>query len=239
MSDQGMPDAEKHLVALQEYKIVYDAFRDYMKVEHNLQNERSTWHHVIQGFLFATLGVIGQWPAGQPDILKTEKTCLPFILAAAGIWIAKVAYDSIDAADIAISEICKRWTTAIANYPIEIRTTFPEISGGGSPEAERKGRRQVHRMPIIIGLAWISVLFMYSADILIARIKQCSPVAQTNSHPVETKASLMEEYVAADTHSTDLAKQLRDKYAVIIPPCDNNPPAIPKPARKHTKFHGG
>src|ERR1700731_3704234 len=37
---------------------VYDVFRDYVKQEDNLINFRSTWIVTIQGFLYATYGVI-------------------------------------------------------------------------------------------------------------------------------------------------------------------------------------
>ena len=54
---------------------VYQIYRDYMKHEDDLLNQRTTWLLVIQGFLFATLGVLGEWvfPSAGRDLLQTQR----------------------------------------------------------------------------------------------------------------------------------------------------------------------
>jgi hypothetical protein len=40
---------------------LYNVYRDYMKHEDDLINQRASWHLLLQGFLFATFGVMGEW----------------------------------------------------------------------------------------------------------------------------------------------------------------------------------
>lgn len=37
---------------------LYQIYRDYLIHEDDLMNQRSTWHLLIQGFLFATFGAL-------------------------------------------------------------------------------------------------------------------------------------------------------------------------------------
>jgi hypothetical protein len=79
---------------------MFSVYRDYINVEHDLQNHHSTWHLAMQALLFTTLGVIGTWQIGKgmPDNLRTERDFLPYNLMLARCLIAIATYISIDAA---------------------------------------------------------------------------------------------------------------------------------------------
>jgi hypothetical protein len=146
---------------------LYDIFRNYMRVEHTLQNERSTWHNVIQGFLFATLGVMGEWPAnnGLADQLAAERAYLPFLLAAVGIVIAILAWTSIKAADLAIQNLSNQWGATTRKEPYKsLQKHIPGIVGGGHIDAERFGKKAALYIPWIIIGAWLVVIGMFSWD---------------------------------------------------------------------------
>ena len=148
---------------------IYNVFRDYTKVEHELQNQRSTWHLVIQGFLFATLGVMGQWgeARGFPNFLNTERNSLPYVLATAGVLIAIFSQISIWAADTAIQELIHKWgrITKDGTYKRLADDYFPGIAGGGSEKAERRGKFSMFAIPIIIMGAWSAVAIIFSLDL--------------------------------------------------------------------------
>src|SRR5271155_2266738 len=76
----------------------YKIYRDYMKHEDDLLNHRTTWLLIFQGFLFATLGVIGEWQVAEPSIFFTERNWLPFLLAGAGIFVAGFSWVGLKAA---------------------------------------------------------------------------------------------------------------------------------------------
>jgi len=56
-ADPATPDITRFPPGL---KRLYEIYRDYIKHEDDLINHRSTWHLLIQGFLFATLAGCGK-----------------------------------------------------------------------------------------------------------------------------------------------------------------------------------
>jgi hypothetical protein len=164
---------------------MFNVYRDYIKVEHDLQNHRSTWHLAMQAFLFTTLGVIGTWQIGKgmPDNLRTERDFLPYILMIAGCLIAIAAYISIDAANVAIRTLCARWETqSRIEFDVDFIDRVPGIKGGGSKRAELLGKVTSLYIPIIVFSAWVSVFVMYHVD----KTRDASPKDQnpeTQSRP--------------------------------------------------------
>jgi hypothetical protein len=182
----------RDLKRLQEMFCVY---RDYIKFEHELQNHRSTWHLLMQGFLFATLGVIGEWQIGKemPTHLVTEREWLPYILMSAGSLIAIAAFISIWASDMAIRSLVKRWhKQSGAEFDSDFIARVPDIKGGGSTWAERMGKVASMFIPVIALLAWIVVAIMYQLDVS----KDKSPIP-ADAAQIPTRFA----FVSTKTHS--------------------------------------
>jgi hypothetical protein len=141
-----------------------------MENEDNLINQRSTLHLVIQGFLFATFGVIGELPAATgTDRLYLERWFLVYVLASADAAIAGFAYKSIKAANNAIKSLCEKWPAILEPYEKKTKNHFPAITGGGHPTAMDRGKSPAMWIPSIVAGAWILIfsISIYDRFILI------------------------------------------------------------------------
>ena len=171
---------------------LFDVHREYVKVEHSLQHERTTWHLAIQGFLFAFLGVLGEWPLENKLIVEREY--LPMFLALAGIAVAIVSLLSVFAADTALNRLHDHWNDEVCQEPRyrQLLSLIPKVSGGGYRKGrnfsngsaerqstnifaltldsfrdslpERLGKIELLSIPFIIMIAWIFVLLMIRSD---------------------------------------------------------------------------
>ncbi len=149
------PDQRKDLNRL---KVLYDIYRDYMKHEDDLLNQRSTWHLLIQGFLFATLGVLGEW---QTATLHFERENLVYVLAGVGVAISLSVGISTEAANDAIEALCNRWTERIhQEFEPEVLSLLPALAGGGHKNAKARGKLPARIIPVFIALAWLAVAAM-------------------------------------------------------------------------------
>ncbi len=154
------PDPRKDLTRL---KLLYDVYRDYMKHEDDLINQRSTWHLLIQGFLFATMGVIGEWQVAKnvPDILHFERENLVYVLATVGIAISVTVAISMQAADNAIEALCGRWSKRIhKEFDPEVWDLVPAIAGGGAKTSKGLGKLAARVIPVFISFAWLAIAVM-------------------------------------------------------------------------------
>lgn len=236
-------------------KEVYGIYREYIRVEHNLQHERSTWHQVIQGFLFTMLGVIGAGQLGGnlPDRLQTERDYLPYVLAIVGITIAILTSVSIEAANAAINSLCKKWKQVEAGYDDDVSWLLPSISGGGDPNAVARGKLGSRFIPWIIVLVWLGVIVMFTNDkIQQARhsdsvgsnassgtMGECGPLVSIDKDPSRqkkdpSKEELMREIGCATGFSAGVERQLQDEYGVtfrLVP--DYGIGRSPPPDEKH------
>jgi hypothetical protein len=162
---------------------LYKVYRDYMKHEDDLLNQRTTWLLVIQGFLFATLAVLGEWVSPKDplsDLLRTERLYLIYVLVGVGIFIAVAAFISILAANEAIDSLQEKWEKELReHYRAEDWDLFPEIAGGGHKKAKARGKTPALAIPCIVSLAWIIVAGMNANDKLYRPAAASS--AQTNS----------------------------------------------------------
>lgn len=171
------PDFEK-------LQILYDIYRDYMKHEDDLLNQRSTWHLLIQGFLFATLGVIGEWQVAQrgPDPLYTERGFLVYVLAIVGVVIAYAAFVSIKAANDAIDSLEARWLLITGAYERQTKYLLPAIAGGGNPDAKTRGKKPAMWIPVAILCAWVVIFCMSIYD-------RVSPHPRLDSAPMPANSA--------------------------------------------------
>jgi hypothetical protein len=142
-----------------EMKSLYEIYRSYMTHEDDLINHRSTWHLLIQGFLFATFGVLGEWQSeGKRWLFHSHKNQLVFILAICGFLIAIAALCSIIAANIALTSIRKKWRWIICGNA-QVSLFFPDIAGGGSFWARGLGMTPAVCIPCIVAGAWGFILY--------------------------------------------------------------------------------
>lgn len=170
---------------------LYKLYRDYMKHEDDLLNQRTTWHLLIQGFLFTTLGVIGEWqnPHGE-DRLYLLRGFLVYILVLAGLVIAVAASISVNAANDAIEALYKKWQRVLITYQRESKNLLPEIAGGGDATARDSGKRPTVWIPRVLIAAWILIGLMSAIDhvrLYTASTAQQAP--QTVSSPTPDKSA--------------------------------------------------
>jgi hypothetical protein len=175
---------------------LYKVYRDYMKHEDDLLNQRTTWLLVIQGFLFATLAVLGEWVSPKDplsDLLRTERLYLIYVLVFVGILIAVAAFISILAANKAIDSLQKKWEKELKQYyRAEDWDLFPGIAGGGHKKAKAWGKTPALAIPCIVALAWIIVAGMNANDKLYPPTAQAvgaQPGAQTTQAPMPQSES--------------------------------------------------
>jgi hypothetical protein len=144
----------------------YAIYRDYIKHEDDLLNQRSTWHLLIQGFLFATLGVVGEWTFAKdaPNYLATQRENLIYVLAGVGISVAAAAFLSILAANNAIDQLQKDWDTIRSKFNIEDAALLPEIAGGGHPTAKSHGKLPAVCITVVVAVSWVVVIGMAVYD---------------------------------------------------------------------------
>jgi hypothetical protein len=140
---------------------LYDRYRDYMKHEDDLINQRSSWHLLLQGFLFATFGVMGEWQAGDDKgFLHPQRFLILYGLVVMGFLISIFASFSILAANTAINRLQKQWDDLPRklNIPESFCQLLPGLAGGGSNSARLWGKSPAIAIPFIVALAWLWVL---------------------------------------------------------------------------------
>jgi hypothetical protein len=141
---------------------LYSVYRDYMKHEDDLINQRTSWHLLLQGFLFATFGVMGEWQTeGGAGFLHPQRYWILHGLIATGFLISLFATSSILAADAAINKLHADWNALRSklNIPEEFWELLPGIAGAGSKHAKQWGKAPAIAIPIIISFAWLWIFF--------------------------------------------------------------------------------
>jgi hypothetical protein len=138
----------------------YKVFRDYVQHEDDLINHRSTWHHTIQGLLFASLGFTLQGKSDAPGTVHGAPVqwALLFVLPLLGIALAIAAWTSIRAATKALDELTVHWKKILGQYPEAAKVCLPELTGAGDAWAIRWGKTPAYAIPVCIGVAWFVML---------------------------------------------------------------------------------
>jgi hypothetical protein len=176
---------------------LYELYRDYIKHEDDLINHRSTWHVLIQGFLFATLGYMGQWQGGSnaPDSWHIERQHLVLILASVGVIIGLLAFRSTRAAVRASKKICETWNDNIENVDVykEALKLLPGLAGGGDITAVKMGKQPAIWIPIVIAVAWVAVAFSATHDYLAAKQPNGNTVTHQCGEPKTGDLSKLSE----------------------------------------------
>lgn len=162
---------------MEHYWNLYKEYRDYIKHEDALINQRLAWALTVQGFLFASYALVlnkmieiercteagGRMPILAP--LHNQAGLFLVLLCFIGVTICFCAYGSIRAAESAVSavkETFERMQPASAegdrffyrfDHPSPAR--LPRLTGGGTLFGEVRGRRLASAIPAVIGLVWI------------------------------------------------------------------------------------
>lgn len=145
-----------HLVTLppEESEKLYPIYRQYLVNEANLINARLTWLLTIQGFVFATYGLVvasqRPWVSWAVSVLRW----LPVFGAAVSL----VALASILAARFAADEVFNKWK----NLPHSdaFKALMPEIRGGGHPWAHGLGLVAPWLIPLALCAIWVALFFL-------------------------------------------------------------------------------
>jgi hypothetical protein len=140
---------------------LYEIHREYIEHEDDLINHRSTWHLLLQGFLFAAFGVIGQWQTEKGcGFLTGERYDIVYVLAGTGFLIALAALASTFAANMSVRRLIKGWDriTRRSGVDPKIWRVFPGLGGAGKKWIAMSGAIPAVIIPIVIVFAWGFIL---------------------------------------------------------------------------------
>ncbi|WP_408596543.1 hypothetical protein [Pseudomonas sp. PLMAX] len=127
---------------------IYLIYRNYVEHEDELIHQRTTTLITIQSFTLATLGICYQKRfevaancsqiknLSDIGIVNVEFSGLMVALALIGIMTSIIAIASISAAKVALKQLEDSWDDIIKNKKI---TYLPKLTGGGNPNATKKG----------------------------------------------------------------------------------------------------
>jgi hypothetical protein len=154
---------------------LYKEYRDYIKHEDGLINQRLAWALTIQGFLFAAYALvlnklieidrcvenIGRLLAAP---LHGQAYLFLVLLCVIGVTICASAYGSIRAAENAIRAVRETFermqpATVKGNryfYQIDQASParLPRLTAGGTWCGEARGARLASAIPAVLGLVW-------------------------------------------------------------------------------------
>jgi hypothetical protein len=153
---------------------IYSAFRDYVKHEDDLTNNRLNWNLTMQGFLFAAYSFSIQKIADQKAALLTAKTPTPaqvsrhididlsidalqhgiVIICGVGLAVSVFVFLGALGAQIATSHLRCKWRDE------HDEGCLPRVVGGGSTPAYILGAVAPLCIPLVLTLAWL-LLFFY------------------------------------------------------------------------------
>ncbi len=162
----------------------FDIWRDYIKHEDNLINNRVTWFVAFQSFLIATYGIIfsntlrvlaGDHNLTQDGYIAFVLTayCILLMINIAGLGTAHSTYVSVMAASNAIRQLALDWSRFLALFnnkfgPAGINLNadmlksrywlIPGITGGGAETNVKLGFRLAANLPRFMHNLWYFLL---------------------------------------------------------------------------------
>ena len=143
----------------------YALFRDYMKHEDDLINQRTTWHGVIQGLLLAAFGWLLQAKNDPPfaDQMHSVHATMSYALPVAGMCVAIIGFLSCMAANLAIDKLFTAWQDVPPLYTAPL-PKLPGIAGGGSRFVMNLGKLPSLGIPLLMASVWVFVLVHVCED---------------------------------------------------------------------------
>ena len=159
MGGQNDQQVEGYYDAQREERELYTLYRDYIKHEDSLINNRVGWFIQLHSFLIASYGILfsallasffpsGKAAAGAGDI-QAIACYLFYAVAAVGSASSIAAIFSISAAQSAISTLESGWKT------IPRTQTLPGIVGGGHVTSNRFGASLHRGLPFTLLIVWV------------------------------------------------------------------------------------
>lgn len=148
----------------EDFGVWFDRYRDYVKHEDGLINNRITWLVAMQSILVGTFsfacqkiyelhsppkGTIG--PEG-PDVATLVYLALLLGLGVIGYLFASISRQSIVAADRAISSLRAKWEMDFKGRPGFVG--FPNLTGGNDNSVVPKGFGSTLYLPIFFMWLW-------------------------------------------------------------------------------------
>ena len=156
---------------------LYGVYRNYLNHEHNLINQRLGWNFTIQGFLFTSYAFVSNKIAdvrielakeavGSVALLRSAQYDLQLLLlvvAAAGLCTSVAVHFSTWAARMAADELRKRWSKLIYEEgqtleDLSLSRGYPQIMGGGHPDAVKAGFYAPAILSFAFALAWLFLI---------------------------------------------------------------------------------
>jgi hypothetical protein len=126
-------------------KEYYEYMSHQIEREDGLINTRITWMLTFEGFLFATLALIGQQGTVRPELYAAAKNTLPVL----GALIGFLAYLSVEAALSALKHLKSGWES---RDPKEL---FPRAFGKRRPH--HMAALHSRLLPLAVVIAWICI----------------------------------------------------------------------------------
>jgi hypothetical protein len=169
----------------------YEIFRDYVKHEDELINNRLNWNFTIQGFLFAayTFSLQKVSEVRENILLHLPSQALQVVLnshilglrelriamvmvALVGLSVSGWVYLSVSAARIAIDEVVRKWHTLYPDYGSNPtagkRNThgpyLPGLTGGGHVSTHDFGFMAPRALPLGFVAAWLLLIVFWVID---------------------------------------------------------------------------
>ena len=168
---------------------IYDRYRDYTKHEDDLINQRSTWHLILQGFLFASFGVFIQ-SEKTPTLLFDHRIGILRGFTILGAAIAAAACFGIYAAAQSVDRLWDEWKNNVIEsgwFQKDLTKLFPGLAGAGSKYISFCGVLPARLIPLLVLIAWCLLLWQ---TWFISPISPPIPPPQTRApHYVTTNTS--------------------------------------------------
>jgi hypothetical protein len=166
-----------------EHLALYAAFREYVKHEDDLINNRLNWNFTVQGFLFAAFSFSIQKMAelqsgplfakGPPAIQNNVRASIRdlavvnFLVGAMGLLVSAFVCIAVLAAQAALRELERKWIEGHQEYgerpPFKLDTHGPHLPGligAGSSWAHRLGHWAPVSLPFWLAVTW-TILLVY------------------------------------------------------------------------------
>lgn len=159
----------------------YELYRDYIKHEDSLINNRLLWNLNLQGFLFGaysfSLQKVGELHAKAlgdktADLMASHFSVLLLnvlliVLPLVGGSVSLLVWMGVQAAQLSIEELNKQWEDKIDpqyhNQTPQPLPYLPELTGGGVMLAHKLGFRAPLLIPTFMLAAWAILLISFVA----------------------------------------------------------------------------
>lgn len=136
----------------------YRRIRDQVEHENDLYNQRIIWLITIQGFLYATAGIVIQAIIPIEKIERVQHVNhFLLLICFLGIVVALIAYRLLSNARSCLQELRDLWDDRISGWSAyeEDGKYFPHVSGGTAPAGRLHWLLRSGNLPLVFAGSWI------------------------------------------------------------------------------------